>query len=846
MLNNKININIKLHENVKTSYQNLADVLKSEREKQYTMIDELDLLWSGSAKETFKQLYTATLESGDYETLRSKIVAIADIMDCSLVEIKRQKSICDTLCNCLDGKPASDSEIVSGNLALDSINVVKIDSECDGIVDSCNRAKEKLEEAMALCGNLVNFCSCADELDRAYSKVMRIKDLQDAIDDYRIAVKNIDAGLQDDYGNWKKTQLVSTITLNQGSGETNISSIEFLTGESLEEMLEERGLTVEEYNSSILDTLMYMDFFDDDLKHDYKYEDIAYDLYDGMTLIELIEILGRYYLYTTETEGSTRYIYYKILKEAVELEPSLGNYQISYMSRRLTSDDTGMEYNSGTNGMVFTNPADGSVYVAFRGTSMGEWVDNGNRLSCKGIDDLTPQMEQSLNYFNYVAENMGWTDEMKIYVTGHSQGGNDAQNVFLLSEYGKYVDACYSFDGEGHSPDLLDDIERKWGTEEYENRRSRMYSICGEYDFVNHLGEKVIPEENTKYIKCNFRLSDIARYHDIISMFGYTDGKTDLSTCKMEDVLTQELWNTFKDISSLFSDKYHNYGGMINTSIGTGASFVTLFTSNVWDEIDDMPDDMRASCQRALMNAAEYLLSNKECSVGLNGEKATVWDYLVTVRYGLDALKDASKDVAVDYCGGAMTFLAESIIDTTLASLPSEEREAIESSLESSTQTLKEAVSFVVNNEIWDLKKYGKYIITSDIEKEYFEIGCNTISELAGIGANAIKEIGDTLADSWDKISSSSDATITGKTLCETVCEAGGELKDTVINTCVEAGKVVVDTGKEFLETASDEVQNIGKRVDTIKENFGEWGENLIHNMEIKIGTDFIKGAMNN
>jgi uncharacterized protein YukE len=95
MLNNKININIKLHENVKTSYQNLADVLKSEREKQYTMIDELDPLWSGSAKETFKQLYTATLESGDYETLRSKIAAIADIMDCyrRIMETGRRHSL---------------------------------------------------------------------------------------------------------------------------------------------------------------------------------------------------------------------------------------------------------------------------------------------------------------------------------------------------------------------------------------------------------------------------------------------------------------------------------------------------------------------------------------------------------------------------------------------------------------------------------------------------------------------------------------------------------------------------------------------------------------------------------
>jgi hypothetical protein len=382
----------------------------------------------------------------------------------------------------------------------------------------------------------------------------------------------------------------------------------------------------------------------------------------------------------------------------------------------------------------------------------------------------------------------------------------------------------------------LDDIERKWGTEEYENRRSRMYSICGEYDFVNHLGEKVIPEENTKYIKCNFAINDIARYHDIVSMF---------------------------------CDEDYNYGGMINTSIGTGATFVTLFTSNVWDEIDEMPDDMRASCQRAMMNLAEYWLSNKECRVGLNGEKATVWDCLVTVMYGLDAIGDAALN-AVWY--EATIVLADSVIDTYYNWVPSKIRDEIKKSTKPAAKMAVDVVSFININEIMDWIGYGAYIIDSeftDTRKEYFEIGCNAISELTGIEFNAVKEIGDTLVGSWNEIISSSTDFITkwenvikteddiekviinacaetGEAVLENVIKTEVDVEKVIINACVETGEAVLETGKELLEETAKEVENFGNRIESIKENFGEWGENLIHNIEIRIGTDFIKAAMNN
>jgi hypothetical protein len=65
---------------------------------------------------------------------------------------------------------------------------------------------------MSHCGSLVNFGSCGSDLDNAYSKLMRIGRLREAIDEYASNVEKLDVGLSGDYANWKKTQL-SPITM---------------------------------------------------------------------------------------------------------------------------------------------------------------------------------------------------------------------------------------------------------------------------------------------------------------------------------------------------------------------------------------------------------------------------------------------------------------------------------------------------------------------------------------------------------------------------------------------------------------------------------------------------------
>jgi hypothetical protein len=169
-------------------------------------------LWSGKTKDTFNQYYSAMLNSGDYETFRSKVSAILEILDSSLIEINKYKNWCDTLQNSLTGGSPMSLGCASGNLMLDPVEISNIDSDTRAIESDGRQAYSILCDAMSQCGSLVNFGSCGSDLDNAYSKLMRIGRLREAIDEYASNVEKLDVGLSGDYANWKKTQL-SPITM---------------------------------------------------------------------------------------------------------------------------------------------------------------------------------------------------------------------------------------------------------------------------------------------------------------------------------------------------------------------------------------------------------------------------------------------------------------------------------------------------------------------------------------------------------------------------------------------------------------------------------------------------------
>lgn len=197
----------------------------------------------------------------------------------------------------------------------------------------------------------------------------------------------------------------------------------------------------------------------------------------------------------------------KILKSAASANKSLAKSMLT----ALTVSPNGLT------ACAFTKPY-GNISVIFKGTGSGEWIDNGEGLSgiCeentyisydKNGDELyrksyqcdyaSDQQVEALNWFMKTAAVNGWTNENEIIISGHSKGGNKAQFVAINSDL---ASCCYSFDGQGFSAEAIVALKNRYGLH-FERRRKNIRSFSAENDYVNVLGERLMPEENIFYFR---------------------------------------------------------------------------------------------------------------------------------------------------------------------------------------------------------------------------------------------------------------------------------------------------------------------------------------------------------
>lgn len=172
---------------------------------------------------------------------------------------------------------------------------------------------------------------------------------------------------------------------------------------------------------------------------------------------------------------------------------------------------------SGLTACSFTNQNE-DVFVVFKGTGKGEWIDNGEglsgvpeentyktyqkggkELSSKSIgrDHATDQQVEALNWFYKIAAKNGWTQDTEIILSGHSKGGNKAQFIAIHSDL---ADSCFSFDGQGFSPEALAAFKRQH-VEKFESRRRRIYSFSACNDYINVLGARLMPQDQIYFFK---------------------------------------------------------------------------------------------------------------------------------------------------------------------------------------------------------------------------------------------------------------------------------------------------------------------------------------------------------
>ncbi len=288
---------------------------------------------------------------------------------------------------------------------------------------------------------------------------------------------------------------------------------------------------------------------------------------------------------------------YEILSNAVASCPSFGELQISAQSMD-------MGFDSGTRACIFQETSTDSVYVVFRGTGDGEWMDNGLGLT----EAATIQQQRALSYFEQAVDQGGFTENHRIIVTGHSKGGNKAQYVTMETTYNELIDKCYSIDGQGFSEAAVRKWKERYDKREYDERCGKLHGIYGENDFINALGCAIIPEAHVRYLYTPIINNDIAGYHDIKNMFATLNQQGELV-----------------------------YHGQSNYVTGGPKEWGRL-ARRLSDEIMSLAPEERSGCAAVIMQLME--LGGKK-KTGINGEEPALSDWGDFLRAGLPSVASA-------------------------------------------------------------------------------------------------------------------------------------------------------------------------------------------------------------
>ena len=163
---------------------------------------------------------------------------------------------------------------------------------------------------------------------------------------------------------------------------------------------------------------------------------------------------------------------------------------------------------SGDNGncakAIVVRDPQGNIYVHFNGTGDGNWGYNAVAYGPQDGKVTSPLQDWASDYFDGIMEEFATDPSAKVYVSGHSQGGNNAQYVTLNSEHGDRIENCISLDGPNFSYDNIQQLKDKHGEDYFNRQRDKIYAYNGENDYVSCLGqENIVPKGHTAYIEYN-------------------------------------------------------------------------------------------------------------------------------------------------------------------------------------------------------------------------------------------------------------------------------------------------------------------------------------------------------
>lgn len=180
---------------------------------------------------------------------------------------------------------------------------------------------------------------------------------------------------------------------------------------------------------------------------------------------------------------------------------------------------------------ITVQDGNGNIYVHFNGTGDGNWGYNDAAYGGHASDmQLWARWYFEKSVEEYYQGQVG----KDLYVTGHSQGGNNAQYVTIVSKYSDYITDCISLDGPGFSQEIIDECINQYGEVYYERQRQKIHAYNGEYDYVSCLGEvQIVPEGKFHTIQTpdhNDGKSPFVRYHAADYLLDKNDNLNEFGT----------------------------------------------------------------------------------------------------------------------------------------------------------------------------------------------------------------------------------------------------------------------------------------------------------------------------
>lgn len=230
---------------------------------------------------------------------------------------------------------------------------------------------------------------------------------------------------------------------------------------------------------------------------------------EGGTLGEIMQLLERSY----EARGEEPRLEFLQIRAAIEAHPDFGKV---VLLDRSSTNDTPRWTDDLIQAATFQD-AEGNYYVAYRGTGEGRWTDNGDGMTAES----TLMQRAAADYFDEMADRCFMEAHAKgaeVIVTGHSKGGNESQYVTMAASCEYLIDRCYSFDGQGFSDAAMERFRMRYGEDYFERQQAKLYSICGEDDYVHDLGRQAVLPEHVYYVPSTG--SGFTEWHHISNMIG--------------------------------------------------------------------------------------------------------------------------------------------------------------------------------------------------------------------------------------------------------------------------------------------------------------------------------------